>query len=710
MADILAAALWLAEHGMTVFPVDHPDLPKCVGLTTEDHDPQLCTDRGKHPTVKWSRAATGDPKAITAEFAGATRNVAVACGPSRLVVVDEDQPGEWARFCADRDQAIPDTFTVKTGKGAHYYFRQPADRALGNGEGELAAYGCNVRGDGGYVVGPGSKHATGADYYPVDFDTPIRPCPGWLAAALDGRRPAPTPAGDLFTPPASSPADEAGPIPENKRHQTLMRNARSYRARNLRLPEAEVLIRKVWERCAQPPEATTERTWVHALATLRDVYQRYPAGRSDTGDPTRRLRVTPASQIRPRPTHWLWQDRIPCGELCLTVGRGGVGKSTALAWKAARITRGELDGIGYGKPANVVISAAEDSWDRTIVPRLIAAKADLNRIFRVDVVQDEIEGISLSLPSDCGELAHAIDERAVKLLIIDPLMSVVNAKLDTHKDAEVRRALEPLVRLAWQTGVTILGNAHVRKSSADDVLSMVMGSAAFGNVVRAVIGYAWDTQTGECVLSQVKNNLGRLDLPNLTYEITSVFVDTGDEFGASVGRFGIVGETDRGVADILNGERAGPDSQDDTEAWLRKLLNDGPVLAVAVYGAADSAGLSKDQAKRAKKKIRAVAGKDGMTGPWYWALAEHEGDIEGSAERAKGAKGATSGTLLPSHPSALPSQDQPPDEQATDPGYCRACGMNNPGHTAGCKAAKASAGPADRDVLDTSWAAELYDQ
>jgi hypothetical protein len=34
------------------------------------------------------------------------------------------------------------------------------------------------------------------------------------------------------------------------------------------------------------------------------------------------------------------------------------------------------------------------------------------------------------------------------LLILDPLLSRLDDRLDTHKDADVRRALEPLVALA----------------------------------------------------------------------------------------------------------------------------------------------------------------------------------------------------------------------------------------------------------------------
>ena len=57
---------------------------------------------------------------------------------------------------------LPKTVTVKTGKGRHLYFRSDGAR-VGNSAGRLGK-GIDVRGDGGYVVGAGSVHYSGAIY------------------------------------------------------------------------------------------------------------------------------------------------------------------------------------------------------------------------------------------------------------------------------------------------------------------------------------------------------------------------------------------------------------------------------------------------------------------------------------------------------------------------------------------------------------------
>ncbi len=186
--DIAACAIWLQRRlGAFVFAVDHPGLPRCAGA----HRPgQPCDgSRGKHPCGKWSRDSTSDPDVISAYLARGLRNIGVDCGKSALVVVDEDRPGAFGGYAAGIGEAIPATFTVTTSKGAHWYFRQPPGIPLGNSPGALAGRGIDIRGCGGFTVGPGSVHKTGALYAPVDPSVPVADSPGWLAAAL--RRPSP---------------------------------------------------------------------------------------------------------------------------------------------------------------------------------------------------------------------------------------------------------------------------------------------------------------------------------------------------------------------------------------------------------------------------------------------------------------------------------------------------------------------------------------
>jgi hypothetical protein len=167
------------EHGFYLFPVDHPTATKrCSGVKTKEHNPDTCTERGKHPCCKWSEWSTNDAGLLVQNhyFGGRNaKNIGIDCGKSGLLVVDEDALHELARFCADYGVELPPTFTVRTANGSHIYFRQPDGEQLGNREGLFLNYQINIRGQGGFVVGPGSLHVDGIVYQAVDGVREIAP-------------------------------------------------------------------------------------------------------------------------------------------------------------------------------------------------------------------------------------------------------------------------------------------------------------------------------------------------------------------------------------------------------------------------------------------------------------------------------------------------------------------------------------------------------
>ncbi len=231
--------------------------------------------------------------------------------------------------------------------------------------------------------------------------------------------------------------------------------------------------------------------------------------------PDRRLVLTAASQIKPRPVLWGWENRMPAGHVSLIPGREGIGKSLFLVWLTAQITRGTLPGAYYGTPRPVFYCASEDSWQHTIVPRLIAAGADLDLVYRIKVESIEASTgasmvVEITLPCDCDLLGAEIKRLEVAMVALDPLMSVIDHRVDTYNDRDMRTVLEPLGRLADETGCMMAGLAHFNKSGDVDPLNLVTGSRAFTAFVRSVIAIARDPddERGGCIISQAKNNLG----------------------------------------------------------------------------------------------------------------------------------------------------------------------------------------------------------
>lgn len=199
-SDLTRHALEAAARGWRVFPL---------------------TPRGKKPLrgfTGWERHATSDADRIAAFWSRGPYNIGIACGPSRLVVIDLDQPkpgdqppagyaehhphdGEqvFRLLCAEHGQPYPaDTFTVRTRRGGtHLYFTAPEDVELRNSAGHRGGLGrlIDTRASGGYVVGPGSQvsQPDGTGHYEITLDVPPTPLPAWLAEALGPSTPPPPP-------------------------------------------------------------------------------------------------------------------------------------------------------------------------------------------------------------------------------------------------------------------------------------------------------------------------------------------------------------------------------------------------------------------------------------------------------------------------------------------------------------------------------------
>lgn len=370
----------------------------------------------------------------------------------------------------------------------------------------------------------------------------------------------------------------------------------------------------------------------------------------------RSVRLTRASDIAIRPVHWLWADRIALGTMALLGGREGIGKSTVAYQLAADITRGLLPGASYGQPRAVIVAATEDSWEHTIVPRLMAASADLHQVFRVDVHTYAGFETGLSLPRDLTALAEAVREVDAALILLDPLMSRLDAKLDTHKDAEVRQALEPLVHIANSTGAAILGLIHLNKSMSTDPLTMLMGSRAFAAVARAVLFCMVDPddETGR-VLGQPKNNLGRTDLPTMTFRIVSAHVADTEEGPVWTGRVDWQDETPRSLAEVLEAASEGAENRTATQEaadWLTDWLTDqgGTDESAAIKREGAKYGHSQDSLKRARRRIGAISTSEGFPRRTHWTLPDTQPSV-----------GATPGE---SAPTALTTPTAPTEVQS----------------------------------------------
>ena len=347
----------------------------------------------------------------------------------------------------------------------------------------------------------------------------------------------------------------------------------------------------------------------------------------------RRVVTTPASQIARKRVEWLWDGRLPVGALSLLAGSEGLGKSTIAYWLAARITRGELPGEHRFKPRSVLVCATEDSWEHTIRPKLDAHDADVDRVHRMEVTVDGAIHGELTLPADLLDVEAEAERLNASMLILDPLMSRLDARLDSHRDGEVRQALEPLVKSCERTRLAAWGLIHFNKSGSSNPLDNLMASKAFPAVARTVhmvVRDPDDEADRRRIFGMEKNNLGPLGLPVKTFTIEPWTFTTDDGSIGEVGRLQWGADSEMTIRGAITSGAEGRQPQTTAAMnWLRDYMRaHGPVVnSTEAIKAADKAGHSSTTLFRARQSLGIEAEDAKVFGPkstcWYYPADRH---------------------------------------------------------------------------------------
>jgi len=112
--------------------------------------------------VEWKKyqSRKPTPEEIEEWFTGTGRNIAVICGAvsGNLVVIDFDEKKNYKKIFGTG--MSKETLVVETARGYHVYFRTrfPVKSF------KITQFGIDVKGEGGYVLFPPSKHPSGAEY------------------------------------------------------------------------------------------------------------------------------------------------------------------------------------------------------------------------------------------------------------------------------------------------------------------------------------------------------------------------------------------------------------------------------------------------------------------------------------------------------------------------------------------------------------------
>ena len=328
--------------------------------------------------------------------------------------------------------------------------------------------------------------------------------------------------------------------------------------------------------------------------------------------------------VDPKPIDWIWNGWLAAGKFHVFGGQAGTGKTTIAAAIAGALSSGGTfpDGT-HGPTGATLIWSGEDDFQDSLLPRFIANGGARDKLHYVKGYRDETGELHGFDPAtDLDELIKATRSIPdLKLIIVDPIVSAVSG--DSHKNAEVRRSLQPLVRLADETKVALLGITHYSKgTSGRSPLERITGSLAFGALPRLVWGTAKSNDPEEPRrLVRAKSNIGP-DGGGFEYELNQVAVN-GDAsvFGQSVNW----GESLEGDAQRLLSELESQDEDGKAPAleaakvWLTEILGTGEVSVKYLEDMAGVASHAWPTVKRAKLALGVRSHKAGLGG-WVWSM------------------------------------------------------------------------------------------
>ncbi|MDJ1162960.1 AAA family ATPase [Burkholderia gladioli pv. gladioli] len=329
----------------------------------------------------------------------------------------------------------------------------------------------------------------------------------------------------------------------------------------------------------------------------------------------------------------IWKNWLYRAKVHLLAGPPSSGKTTLALDIAAILSSGGVWPDGTSGPrGRVLIWSSEDGIEDTVMPRLVAAGADLAN---VEVLR-QTEEKWLRRPFDPTRDLSLLEEKIsqfedVALVIVDSIADLMPGS--PGNNSKVRKSLLPLVGVADRTGVAVLGLTHVIKASRKKhPLERIIGGVGLGAVVRIAMIVARDDAGGFgavrewSVLVKAKANICRED-GGFLYRTADQQIQTPQ---------GVVesskirwGQALPGTAmDILN--RAESSEQGGSIGKFQQAcdflvaeLEVHPRLAAEVEAKAGQVGISKATLRRAREQLGVVSQKQrgaGSASQYVWSL------------------------------------------------------------------------------------------
>jgi hypothetical protein len=657
----IEAAVALANLGFAVFPCKQDKTPMVKG---------------------WEHTAPCSPFMISAKW-GATPEAlpAIPVGSHGLVVIDCDCKPDAANgvqafqaLCTEHSIDLSGAFQVDTPSGGqHFYFH--TDTPFTNSRG-LLPEGIDVRGVGGYVIGPGAQIKNAGAYRLVSGTWDAIPqLPSALAALLKLKQVTTSPLTTESTASVSVATERdlahgSGALenahriildaPKGTRNQVCFNQAAAlYEFVPNGSIQEQSLLSMLWEvmeengyladhsdgrsRVSKTIQSAKDRGLAkprpllsnsiddsildivrQSVAMWIDDYKRKHNKLTPQSTGRRTITLLQCSTIQAKPITWLWEGYLPQGKLTLLAGAGGTGKSTLAFNFAGTVSNGGVwpDGSRCYAPGNTLIWSSEDDPEDTILPRLIAVGANLTRCGIISCAIDE-DGLRCPFDAarDMNRLRDAVQQiGGISLLIIDPIVTAVTG--DMHKANDVRRSLQTIVDFASEMNCAVLGITHFAKGTAGkNSAERVIGSQAFAAFARMVLVAAKEEDSQNRVFTRAKSN-NSVDTGGFAYTIEAIMLHGGIITTRVVWGEPLEGSS-RAILSEIEGDSAdeGSSKLNQAKAFLLDTLKNGGAPSKELFEhAREVQGITPDTMRRAGKALSIVPRKLAMSGGWVWEL------------------------------------------------------------------------------------------
>jgi RecA-family ATPase len=132
---------------------------------------------------------------------------------------------------------------------------------------------------------------------------------------------------------------------------------------------------------------------------------------------------------------------------------------------------------------DVLWIATEDSFEIDVKPRIMVQGGVEKKVHAVRQ--------AVLLPRDLPAIRGFCEKNNIGLVVIDPIVGVIG-DADTNSEGPIVAAIGGLNQLADELDISVIGVRHTGKNMEAGALQSVLGSVAWVNTPRAVLGIKQD--------------------------------------------------------------------------------------------------------------------------------------------------------------------------------------------------------------------------